>query len=359
MRVLGLDIGGANIKAADNDGVARSRPFALWRSPELLVDELRQIIDEFGRVDRLAVTMTGELCDCFATKAEGVAFILDAVEEAAQETPMSVWQTGAEFLTPDVARDLPMLVAAANWHALATFCGRIVPAGNALLIDVGSTTTDIIPLVKGLPIPAGLTDLERLQTGELVYTGVSRTPVCAVASEVVLEEAAEAEEGFNPSPRPSPLGGRRGRSVGLAAEVFATLLDVYLILGEIPERPEDCDTANGKPATRECAKERLARMLCCDRTELSTAAIQSIATQIRESQRQLVADAIDRVLPTFAGACRQVIVSGSGTFFARQVVAGHASLGGAEVQSLTELLSPAVAEAACAFALARLASERA
>ena len=87
------------------------------------------------------------------------------MERAVDGLPVIVWQTGAEFVTLSIARDIPLLVAAANWHGLATWLGRLAPKGNALLIDIGSTTTDIIPLLDGVPVPAGLTDREMAAIG--------------------------------------------------------------------------------------------------------------------------------------------------------------------------------------------------
>ena len=83
MDVLGLDIGGANLKAAHTHDVARLRPFALWKDPAGLADALRGLLRGWPPFDLLAVTMTGELCDCFESKRQGVAAILDAVEAAA------------------------------------------------------------------------------------------------------------------------------------------------------------------------------------------------------------------------------------------------------------------------------------
>src|SRR5207237_8563934 len=121
-----------------------------------------------------------------------------------------------------------------NRLAVAAVAGRFAPAGAALLVDVGSTTTDLIPLRDGVPIPDGRTDADRLACGELVYTGVRRTPACAL------------------------LG------AGGAAEFFATTHDVYLLLENIPEDSGDTDTADGRPASRGHAHARLARMPCGD-----------------------------------------------------------------------------------------------
>src|SRR5215211_5656902 len=144
--VLGLDIGGANLKAATADKRAVSVPFALWKQPDKLPAALAELVARFPDAAELAVTMTGELCDCYETKRQGVNAILDAVEFAAAGRPVRVWGTGGEFLGVAASRAEHMTVAAANWHALATFVGRWVPCGVSVLIDIGGTTTDIVPI---------------------------------------------------------------------------------------------------------------------------------------------------------------------------------------------------------------------
>ena len=139
-----------------------------------------RLIAEMPSADLLAVTMTGELCDCFESKRQGVNAILDAVEAAAHGKPVRVWRTDGRFMDLTDVRRNPLMAAAANWLALATFAGGYVPKGPALLIDVGSTTTDIVALQDGRPMPIARTDPERLHSGELVYTGVRRTPLCAI-----------------------------------------------------------------------------------------------------------------------------------------------------------------------------------
>lgn len=334
--LIGLDIGGANLKAAHVDGVAVSRAFPVWKHPERLADALTKLLAGFPQVDGVAVTMTAELADCFVTKDEGVKRILDAVEEAAAGRPVRVWQTGGEFVSTEEARLLTRLVAAANWHALATWVGLMVPRGDALLIDIGTTTTDIIPIRNGLPDSTGRNDVERLMAGELVYTGVRRTPLCAVS------RSAPFAEGECP----------------LAFELFATTLDVYLMLGAIAEDESDCETANGRPATRVAAHDRLARMICCDREEVSIEEAELIAAHFARCQRMQIAAAIDRVLSHGDRTCEHVIVSGSGAFLAESVLAEHARLAKTSRILLADLVSGEVVEAACAFAVARLAAER-
>src|SRR5438105_2191846 len=140
--ILGLDIGGANLKAArlaPPDVHCCTRPFALWRDPAGLPTALADLVSLFSPVDELAVTMTGELCDCFATKREGVRHILAAVASAAGARPVGVWTTEGPFLDLRAAQDAPPLhLAASNWLALAQWAGRHVPEGAGLLLDVGS-----------------------------------------------------------------------------------------------------------------------------------------------------------------------------------------------------------------------------
>jgi probable H4MPT-linked C1 transfer pathway protein len=336
MQVLGLDIGGANIKAATETAAALSVPLEIWRSPDRLVDTLVPIMDRFADAEMLAVTMTAELADCFATKADGIDRVLRTVEVVAGRRPIRVWQTSGEFACTKEAREEPRLTAAANWHALATFVGRLAPRGSAVLIDIGSTTTDVIPLVDGLPQPTGRTDVARLQSGELIYCGVRRTPLCALIDCV-------------------PLGDAR---CAVAAELFATIFDVYLTLGDIPENTADCFTANGRPATVAAAHDRIARAIGGDVSEITPAETRRIAEHIAEQQLQRLCDGAEAIAARLPGPCENVLISGSGAFLARRVAAHTPQLRNATITALPELFGPRVSDAACAFAVAKLAAER-
>lgn len=336
MRVLGLDIGGANIKAATETAEALSIPLEIWRSPDRLIDVLVPIMDRFSAAELLAVTMTAELADCFATKADGIDRVLRTVEVVAGKRPIYVWQTSGEFASTQEARDEPRLTAAANWHAQATFVGRLVPRGSAMLIDIGSTTTDLIPLVDGLPLPTGRTDIERLQSGELVYCGVRRTPLCALTNCVPLS----------------------GTDCAVAAELFATIFDVYLTLGDIAENSADCLTANGRPATLAAAHDRIARSIGGDTTEITAEDTHRIAEHIAATQLHRLCESAERVASRLPSSCDNVLISGSGAFLARRVAAQTPRLRNATITALPELFGPRVSDAACAFAVAKLAAER-
>ncbi|MBX9677353.1 MAG: hypothetical protein K2X38_01230 [Gemmataceae bacterium] len=323
--VLGLDIGGANLKAADVRRRALNRSFPLWKTPSELSERLRALIGEYPETTELAVVMTGELCDCFATKSEGVVHIVRSVYEAAKLSAR-FWTTDGVFVSDQTAIAEPERVAAANWHALATYAGRFAGTDPALLLDIGSTTTDIIPIADGKPATLGRTDPERLRSAELVYTGVRRTPLCAVFG---MEKAAE---------------------------FFATMDDVYLLLEETTEKPKDSDTADGRPRTRTHAHARIARMECDDAKGFGLEQAVALAEDARGRQLTYLAYALQRVLSRIAPTPRLVITSGEGEFLAPSILA-RASLGRTPRRSLGDELGPAASSAACAFAVAMLANE--
>ncbi len=339
MNTIGLDIGGANLKAANSDGKTATCAFPIWQQQDQLAPRLSELIAPLGNPDRFAVTMTAELADCFETKTHGVDFILGKVEQVADGRPIHVWQTGAEFVEPNIAREIPLLVGAANWHALATWLGRMVPNGPAILVDIGTSTTDVIPLLDGRPVAEGMTDVQRLLHGELLYSGVRRTPVFALAHSVPL----------------------RGKHCPLAAELFATTRDVYLLLDSMPEDAGCTETANNRPATKAHAVDRLCRALCCDRTELTAEEVLDVAEFLHDVQKQRVKGCVDKVRLRLAGeqaAPPHVLISGSGAFLAEQIVSEHRVLSQSEQSNLNTLFDSSTAEAACAVAVAKLGSER-
>jgi hypothetical protein len=331
-----LDIGGANLKAADLHGRAQCVPFELWRRPADLARRLVELVADWPETDALAVTMTGELCDCFPTKRLGVEHILRTVLEAANRRPVWVWSNQEEFLSAEQALRRPLEVAAANWLATATYCAAWCGQQDGLLIDVGSTTTDLVPIVAGKPKPMGRNDLERLTSSELLYRGISRTPICAVTQHVILH----------------------GRRVGLAAELFATTRDVYLLLGRVPEDCTNVQTADGQAATIGCAHTRLARMLCADTETVTLDEARDVARQLDLLMRRELREAIWRVRArTLGGGPVCCILAGSGEFLARDTLV-EAGIEVNEIISVAQRLGPDVSCASCAYAIAQLAYQR-
>jgi hypothetical protein len=298
---LAVDIGGANTKAARLDGDALrtvSRPFEVWRDREALAAVLREVAAEVSaaRTDGVAITMTAELSDAFRTKREGVGFVLDAAQEAFGDRTLCVLTTAGELVSVAAARARPWDVAAANWMATALAVAEVHP--DALLIDVGSTTADVIPILDGRVAVSARDDLGRLLAGELVYTGVLRTNLAAVAPRVPV----------------------RGGWCPVSSEYFATSADLHVVLGHLAPEAYDCPTPDGRPATAAFARERIARLVCSDVEQLDAAEIDAIAAYLHGEQLRALEEAARRVQRTLAPDAPVVLV-GSGAFLGREVAA--------------------------------------
>ena len=333
MNWLAVDIGGANVKVADGHRYARAVPFPLWRRHHELNKILDQIFREAPTHSALAVTMTGELADCFTTKAEGVAFILRCVVETAMADSVVIYLVDGRLVTIETAIDNLLLAAASNWHALARFCARYASRGPALLIDIGSTTTDVIPLYDGQVVASGFNDTERLIHGELIYSGVQRTPLCGIASSISY----------------------RGKRCPIANELFATTEDVYLTLQNLDEQHEAHHTADGRSATRQAARDRLARMICADRSTFTNEDARSVALELSGIQLEQIRGAAERVTQRLSQPVRSIVVSGRGEFLARRLI--DRLNRNVEAIYLSEALGSNVSESGAAHALAVLGAE--
>src|ERR671935_211005 len=296
--VIGLDVGGANTKAVWRDGGERratSRPFEVWRDREALEEVLRAVVADVALrpVDAVALTTTAELSDAFRTKREGVGFVLDAAEAALPGPPLLVLTTAGELAPLGEARARALDVAAANWVASALAVAAVYP--DALMIDVGSTTTDVVPIAAGRVAAAGRTDLDRLLAGELVYTGALRTNLAAIAPRVPM----------------------RDRWCPVASELFAISADVHLILGHLAPGAYTCASPDGRAASVECARERVARLVCADAEQLPADEIHAVAAFLHAEQVRQIEAAVRRVGERLNGL-PPVVPLGVGTFLARE-----------------------------------------
>jgi len=225
-----------------------------------------------------------------------VLYILQNVSRAFPDARCFVLSLSGEFVPVAEAQKKPLEFAASNWLATASYLSKHYQ--NCILVDVGSTTTDIIPIVAGQVKNLGRTDLERLKTGELVYTGILRTHLASIVHSVPVE----------------------GQYCRVSAEYFAISGDVHLILGNI--RPEDytCPTPDGRPPTIDQARGRLARLVCADTEMLSPAAIDSMAKYIYQQQLQQIRQALQQVLSRMPDFHKlPVLALGAGAFLAEKV----------------------------------------
>ena len=157
-------------------------------------------------------------------------------------------------------------IASANWHASAAFAASRSKQG--LFVDVGSTTSDLVAFRDGRVEFTGYSDEERLTSEELVYTGVTRTPVMAIADRV-------------------PFG---GASQLVMAEHFATMADIHRLTGELPADADQQATADGRGKTPGDSARRLARMLGRDADPADLAPWRQLAWHLSERQSDKLHD---------------------------------------------------------------------
>jgi probable H4MPT-linked C1 transfer pathway protein len=301
--VIGWDLGGAHLKAARLDESGRvvevvQVPCQLWQGLQHLHGAVDQILGALGPAPRHAVTMTGEMVDLFRSRAEGVSQLVAAIAERLGDGIVLFYGGGQGFLDAPGAIALPASVASANWMASASLVAA--HHHSAVFLDIGSTTTDLIPVHGGRVQAHGVDDGTRLVAGELVYTGVVRTPLMALAERV-------------------PFA---GDWVPLMAEYFATMADVYRLLGRLPEGADQHPAADGGEKTPEASARRLARMIGRDLESAPPSAWRGLAQWLAEVQLRRIEDAFARirsrgVLPDDTA----LVVAGVGRFLAGDLAA--------------------------------------
>jgi len=313
--ILGLDIGGANTKAASSDGLyAKSVYLPLWKHAPL--DE---VLGRFAarRPLAVAVVITGELADCFSCKQEGILSLTAAVKQAFS-CPAYFWGANG-FAWTD-----PLELAAANWAASAALLAREV--GDCLFVDMGSTTTDLIPIRGGRAL-AAKTDFLRLAGGDLVYMGLLRTRLDALL----------------------PAAQIKGNKVPLAPEFFAIMADARLGLGQISEERYTCETPDGAGKDRQAALRRLARSVCADLEEIGEASALAVASQACERQKSILVAALERQLESHE--LTKVVAAGIG----EEIIAQAAAFLGLDCLRLSQRYGEGISDVFPAYAVARLA----
>ena len=303
---IGWDIGGAHIKAAalNEQGeviAVFQRACPLWKGLEHLQNATRSILQALDglTIHQHAVTMTGELVDLFQDRDDGVKQIIATLADLLTGANISLFAghdglIKLEHITP---LHYP-LIASANWLASALFAAQHIK--NGLFVDIGSTTTDILLLQERQVAAQGYSDYQRLVSQELIYTGIVRTPVMATVKSV--------QDGTN--------------TVGVMAEYFATLADVYRLTGELDEHHDQADTADGLAKTHLASAKRLARMIGCDGVENELPRWQKLADNIRQQQLLDIQNACQMQLRRQNKSQRITLVgAGIGRFLAKDIAA--------------------------------------
>lgn len=296
--ITGWDIGGAHVKAARVEhgrvtGVVQVA-CPLWQGLDKLDAAVVQARAALGDTGHHAVTMTGEMVDLFDSRAAGVVAIVERLN-AALPGELRLYAGRSGWVAPATARSNADDIASANWRATAAWVATRCP--QALLADIGSTTSDLIVIDRGVA-SVSRSDADRLISGELVYAGLVRTPLMALA----------------------PAVDFRGRRHRLMAEHFATTADIWRLLGELPEHADQYPAADGGAKTPQASARRLARMIGRDACEGSMDDWRTLAATFADAQLATLIDAC-RALPGIAAlpADAPVVCAGAGCMIAARL----------------------------------------
>lgn len=337
MTTCGLDIGGAYIKAAyadsKEDGISRLETvieyFPMWKRKAELSDVLKEYVR--GDVKEVAVTTTVDASDAFASKEDAINSVLDSVEDVFRNLPIKVLTTKPSLISVKHARENVRLICSANWIVMPWFLSRLGYEG--IFMDMGSTTTDIIPIGEGKVLATGKTDLGRLSNSQLVYTGALRTNVAAIVEKLPYKD----------------------KTTRVSAEYFANTADVYMILEMITRHDYSCETADERGKDKDGCLRRLARLVCADTSELSTDDLSGFAEHIRKTQINLISDAVRDVISDNNLEKPKLFIAGVGSFLLKDVAKNL----GLAFEDIAKILGYDTSIAAPAMALAlMIARER-
>jgi probable H4MPT-linked C1 transfer pathway protein len=292
----GWDVGGAHLKVVvvDSNSVVcsvKQLPCPLWKGIHELSFAVEHLMaTELPENVMHSITMTGELADIFQSRREGVNEIARLM---ADKLGCNVRFYAGKHGFLDLAQvdEHYQSIASANWHASASLVATQVKAG--VFIDVGSTTTDLIPFNNGLVLNKGFIDAERMRNDELVYTGVIRTPLMALTQKVAFKD----------------------HEYHVAAEYFATMADVYRITGDLTDAEDMASTADGADKSLEASMRRIARMIGHDYEEFSDNDWLELAQSFKAAQMQRLEAVIQKQLDEFFPMSRiSLVTAGAGRF---------------------------------------------
>jgi probable H4MPT-linked C1 transfer pathway protein len=336
---LGWDVGGAHVKVAafGADGRLKSvrmLPCPVWRGAEHLTAALKVLRGEFPAGAPSAVTMTAELADLWPDRPAGVIGTTMLLMQELGSSPLVLFAGPEGFVKPEEAGAHTDTIASANWYATSAVLAHLIPSG--ILVDIGSTTSDLIPFRDGRVGARGFSDAERLANNELIYTGAVRTAVMAVA-------------------RAAPFN---GRWVPLMAEFYAAMADVHRLTGELPEKADLHPTADNGPKTIEASARRLLRMVGQDLTREGEAKAIALARHFAEAQLHQLDRALDCVISGLDHGPELIVGAGVGRFIARKLAErrGVSFLDLADVLTDDPALSSDAADCAPAVAVGLLSA---
>lgn len=316
---IGWDIGGAHLKMASVDrggsiNLTKQLPTPLWQGLDSLKSALSAMRHHVsGESVTHTITMTAELTDIFKDRKSGVKVLSKFLAKHFHTEDLHLYAGNSGLIRADEASVYSMEIASANWHASARFVADNIDKG--VFIDIGSTTTDIIPFASGQLLNIADTDYQRLRENELLYTGIIRTPVMAVTDKIFYARQWQ----------------------NIVAEKFSTMADIYRLTGDLNEADDMLPTADGAGKKPSDSARRLARMIGLDLPdENNLHAFINMAKHIANLHFETINKSLSMVLSRVGvKPIKHLVAAGAGRFLVRKLALKN----NLEYIDFTELLS--------------------
>ena len=268
MKIIGWDIGGAHIKAAKIDFKKKSLKTKqiyspVWKNINNLKKSISYIKKKLGNCDYHVITMTAELSDIFHDRKSGVKHIVKISSEVLENYKFFFYSKKGILEKKKTFKET-LNLESMNWHATASYISNFF--SNCILVDIGSTTTDIIPIKNKKIICKGKNDYERLKFNELIYMGVLRTPITAIK-----------------------------KNENLINENFSNLSDVYRIINKIPKKFDLLPTQDNESKNIHNSARRVARVFGKDYKKNEFLKWKKIAYEIENEQINILKKFVEKI----------------------------------------------------------------
>ena len=272
---LGIDIGGAHIKIVGLDKqkkiiLVKYIKFYFWKNKAKLFKFFDFINSISTPHTKIGITLTAELCDIFETRIDGFKKIYNECKRL--KNKFFFYTSSKEVFT---VKSNTKKIISMNWHATGKFISKNL--SNAVIVDFGSTTTDIICIKNKIIKNLSFDDFSRLKNNELIYTGLTRTPIFGIMNELSLN----------------------GINYPVIPEFFSSMSDVYRINKSLDKILDIDDTADNTEKNLNQSFIRVARNFGFDFDKSNKELLKKISRKLINCQMNKIAVSLDKLIIKF------------------------------------------------------------
>jgi probable H4MPT-linked C1 transfer pathway protein len=171
-----------------------------------------------------------------------------------------------------------------NWHSIGKYLTNFVK--NALIIDFGSTTTDFICIKDGKIMNKAFNDFKRLLNGEILYTGLIRTPLFAIKKNIKY----------------------KSKNISIIPEYFANTSDIYRINKQIKKEFDIDDETDFSDKNVIGSYKRIARSFGMDYHFKDKLFIKKLSENIMNEQLNMIYENTEKLLKKFNMKKKSLII---------------------------------------------------